>query len=169
MGRTRRRARHRGQRPAPGRAVQPARVRRHQRAVPAHLYYFRKGERPEITVRANRGPGVIAAEIDRRLIPIYQATLARIRAHDASEQAGQQARDTLAAYIAGLFPAGAAAMPGHCQTSTRSQITVSLPGGQGGWVKFSGDGREAEFERFRVPAAVALRMLETAALLSSED
>lgn len=130
-----------------------------------HTRYWFDGQRKHITVRADRGPRVIAAEITARLLPVYRAAMVKVREHDAEEQAGQRNRDTLAAYITGLFPAGKTAMPGHCQDNHRSEIILHLPGHLGGYVKFHGDGGEVEFDRFRVPAAVALRMLETAALL----
>ena len=98
-------------------------------------------------------------------MPGYRETVARIREHDARQQAQQQARDQLGEYITGLFPAGAATMPGHCQSDYQSEIYISLPGTLGGRVKFHGAGSDVEFERFRVPAAVALRMLDTVALL----
>lgn len=136
---------------------------------PRTSYYFRQGERQHIAVRANRGAGVIAAEIDRRLMPAYRAALVKVREHDASEQADQRARDHLAAYIIGLFPAEITSMPSHCQSQSRAEVIVHLPGYQGGYVKVSSDGQQVEFDRFRVPAAVALRMLEVAALLTTAE
>jgi hypothetical protein len=136
---------------------------------PRTSYYFRKGERGHITVRINRGPTVIAAEIGRRLMPAYRAAVASVTQHDAAEQAAQTARDQLAGYICGLFPAKATAMPAHCQTGARAEVIVYLPGHQGGYVRISHDGQEAELERFRVPASVALRMLETAAFMTHFD
>jgi hypothetical protein len=132
---------------------------------PHNSSYFPDGCRRHITIRADRGPGAIAAEIDRRLMPVYRDTVAKIHEYDARQQAQQQARDHLAAYITGLFPAGMTSMPGHCQSDYQSEVILHLAGVQGGRVKFHGDGSEVEFERFRVPAAVALRMLDTVALL----
>jgi hypothetical protein len=132
-----------------------------------HTRYWFDGQRKHITVRADRGPRVIAAEITSRLLPTYRAAMVKVREHDAEEQAAQRNRDTLAAYITGLFPGDRAVMPSHCQDHYRSEIYIHLPGPgvQGGQVKFHGDGGEVEFDRFRVPTAVALRMLETVALL----
>lgn len=118
-----------------------------------------------ITVRADRGPRALAAEISRRLLPAYRVMVAELREYDAKKAAEQAERDRLAGYITGLFAPGVASMPGHCQDDYRSEVILHLAGGDGGRVKFHGDGREVEFERFRVPAAVALRMLETVALL----
>ena len=118
-----------------------------------------------ITVRADRGPRAIAAEIDRRLLPAYRETVAKVREYDARQKAQQAARDYLADCMTRLFPAGVASMPGHCQSDYQSEVFLHLPGTQGGRVKFHGDGGDVEFERFRVPAGVALRMLETVALL----
>jgi FAD/FMN-containing dehydrogenase len=119
-----------------------------------------------ITVRADRGPRAIAAEVTRRLLPAYRATVAEIREYDARQQAEQQARDRLAGYVTGLFPSGLTSMPDHCQSDYQSEVILYLAGHLGGHVKFHGDGSEVELERFRVPAAVALRMLETVALLA---
>ena len=132
---------------------------------PHTSYWFRDGERKHIGVRADRGPRVITAEITARLLPTYRTVIGKVREFGAAEQAAQQNRDTLAAYITGLFPGDLATMPGHCQDNHRSKVIIHLPGYRGGYVKFHGDGTEVEFDRFRVPAAVALRMLETAALL----
>lgn len=132
---------------------------------PVTSYGYRPGDRKAITVRADRGPAAIAAEITSRMLPAYREAVTRARAHDAAEKAAKQARDTLAAYITGLFPAKATAMPSHSQTDYRSEILLYLPGSQGGYIKFHGDGSQVELERFKIPAAVALRMLETAALL----
>ena len=122
-----------------------------------------------ITVRADRGPRAIAAEVDRRLLPAYRATVAKIREYDARQLAQQQARDHLAACITGLFPAGMTSMPSHLQSDYRCQVLLHLAGHSGGLVKFSGDGSEVEFERFSVPAAAALRMLDTVALLTASS
>jgi len=128
----------------------------------------RESGRHHITVRADRGPKAIAAEADRRLLPGYRAAMAKVREYDAREKAMQQARDTLTAYVRGLFPGGATYMPAHCQSDARAEVIVRLGKDlQGGCVRISHDGSEVEFERFRVPAAVALRMLETSALLIS--
>jgi FAD/FMN-containing dehydrogenase len=132
---------------------------------PHNSSYFPDGCRRHITVRADRGPRAIAAEIDRRLMPGYRETVARIREYDARQQAQQQAREHLAAFITGLFPAGMTSMPGHCQSDYQSEVILHLADVQGGRIKFHADGSEVEFERFRVPAAVALRMLDTVALL----
>jgi len=56
-------------------------------------------------------------------------------------------------------------MPSHCQTDYQSEVILHLADVQGGRIKFHADASEVEFERFRVPAAVALRMLDTVALL----
>ena len=92
-----------------------------------------------INVGASRPPAAIAAEVGRRLLPAYRAALAD--------------------QITGLFPAGAAAMPSHCQSSSRSEIVLHLGEAAGGWVKFYGRGHEVELDRMRVPAAVAVEML----------
>lgn len=131
---------------------------------PFTRYWF-DGQRKHITVRADRGPRVIAAEITARLLTGYRAAMVKVREHDADEQAAQQNRDTLAAYITGLFPSGVPCLPSHCQDHYRTEVLIRFPGLQGGAVKFHGHGAEVEFDRFRVPAAVALRMLETVALL----
>jgi hypothetical protein len=136
---------------------------------PVTSHGFDKGERAAITVRADRGPRAIAAEINSRLMPGYRAAMVKVRECDAAERAARQARATLTAYITGLFPAGRAVMPAHCQSDNRNEIILYLPGHAGGSVRFHGDGREVEFDRFRVPAAVALRMLEISALLVSAD
>jgi hypothetical protein len=130
-----------------------------------HTRYWFDGQRKHITVRADRGPRVIAAEITSRLLPGYRAAMVKVREHDADEQAAQQNRDTLIAYIAALFPPGVPCRPSHCQDHYRSEVLIRYPGLHGGAVKFSGHASEVEFDRFRVPAAVALRMLETVALL----
>lgn len=132
---------------------------------PHNSVYRPAGCQRHITVRADRGPRAIAAEIDRRLIPGYRESVDKIREYDARQQAEQQARDHLAAYITGLFPADVTSMPSHCQSDYQSEVMLHLASVQGGRVKFHGDGSEVEFERFRVPAAVALRMLDTVALL----
>lgn len=129
-------------------------------------YGYRKGDRPSAAVRAGRGYRVIAAEIERRLLPAYRATMVKVGEADEADRAAQRAREQLAAYVTGLFPAGKTSMPAHCQTGSRAEVIVYLPGHLGGYVKISLDGGEVEFERFRVPAGVALRMLETAALLA---
>ena len=112
-----------------------------------------------INVGASRPPAAIAAEVGRRLLPAYRAALAEIREQDAIERAAQLARAALADQITGLFPAGAAAMPSHCQSSSRSEIVLHLGEAAGGWVKFYGRGHEVELDRMRVPAAVAVEML----------
>jgi hypothetical protein len=133
---------------------------------PPTSYPFGAGDRAHVMVRADRGPRVIAAEVDRRLMPSYRAAMVKVRAHEASVRADLQARETLAAYITGLFPDVVASMPAHCQSGGRTEVILHLPAYAGGTVRFHGDGREVEFERFRVPAAVALRMLDVAALLA---
>ena len=132
---------------------------------PPSSHWF-SGERANITVRADRGPDVIAAEITRRLLPGYREAARSAREWLAADQAEKQARARLAAHISGLFPDGIASMPAHCQSDGRTEVILHLPGSLGGYVKFYRDGHDVEFERFRVPAAVALRMLETAALLT---
>ena len=130
-----------------------------------HTRYWLDGQRKHITVRADRGPRVIAAEITTRLLPTYRAAMVKVREDAAEEQAARRNRDTLAAYITGLFPGDRMAVPSHCQDHYRSEIIIYLPGCRGGRVKFHGDGTEVEFDRFRVPAPVALRILEIVALL----
>ena len=127
------------------------------------------GERANITVRADRGPEVIAAEVTRRLLPGYREAAGKAREWLAADQAEKQARARLAACITGLFPDGVASMPSHMQSDGRTEVCLHLPGTMGGYVKFYRDGHDVEFERFRVPAAVALRMLETAALLAAAE
>jgi hypothetical protein len=136
---------------------------------PRSSMYFPKGLTRHIGVAAARGPKAIAAEIDRRLLPAYRAAIARVREHDAREQAEQEARDQLSAFITGLFPPKATSMPGHMQHRSGSEVIVYMPGHQGGTVKVSAGAHEVTFDRFRVPAAVALRMLETVALLTGYD
>jgi hypothetical protein len=133
---------------------------------PPTSYHFRRGERDSIGVRADRGPHVIAREIRRRLLPAYVATLAAVAEHEAAEAADAAARSRFAEYVTGLFPPGAASMPGHCQSKTRTEILVRGRGNDvsGGWVKSWGDGRTVSLDMDRIPAAVALRMLEALAL-----
>ena len=134
-----------------------------------HSNRWVRGERHSISVRADRGPGVIAAEIQARLLPGYRETVIKIREHNEAEAAESQAREHLAGLICGLFPAGVTSMPSHCQSSGRSEVIVRLPGYQGGEVKLSSNGGEVQFDRFRVPAAVALRMLEIASILTDTE
>ena len=136
---------------------------------PGCTYSFRGDGRRSISVRADRGPGVIAAEIQARLLPGYRETVIKIREHNEAEAAETQAREHLAGLICGLFPAGVTSMPSHCQSSGRSEVIVRLPGYQGGEVKLSSNGGEVQFDRFRVPAAVALRMLEIASILTDTE
>lgn len=133
---------------------------------PPTSYYFRRGERDSIGVRADRGPQVIAREIRRRLLPTYVATLAKVREHEAEEAADAAARSRFAGYVTGLFPPGAVCMPGHCQSKTRTEVLIRGRGDDvsGGWVKSSGDGQTVDLDLDRIPAAVALRMLEALAL-----
>jgi len=136
---------------------------------PACRYSFRGEDRRPITVRADRGGPVIAAEVRTRLLPGYRATVEKIRAYNEQEAAEDQERARLAGLIRGLFPEHVSSMPSHCQSAGCSQITLHMPGLRGGWIKFSNDGREVEIDRLRVPAPVALRMLETVALMTRFD
>lgn len=112
-----------------------------------------------VMVRMDRGAGVLAREIQRRLLPGYLACLAKVAGHNAAEQHNTALRLALASKITAMFPGDLSCMPGHCQGDRRTEVIVSLGGLLGGHVKTHGDGSEVEFERFRVPADVALAML----------
>jgi hypothetical protein len=110
---------------------------------------------------------VIAAEIQRRLLPGYREAVRKIREYNTQEAAENQARAHLAGLICGLFPEHVTSMPSHCQSNGRSEVLLHLPGYGGGDIKLCRDGGEVTFDRLRVPAAVALRMLETVALMTT--
>jgi hypothetical protein len=135
------------------------------------------GSRGRIGVSVSRGPRAVAAEITRRLVPVYRERLAAIVAHDAEEAAQQNARAALAARIEALFPPnpeGTGDDPGvrrrdprrvyepgrlHSYRSHNTDLVVRPRFHEGGTVKFSGWGAEVEFEGFRVPAEAAVAML----------
>jgi hypothetical protein len=112
-----------------------------------------------IGVTISRGPHAVAADIARRLARPYREALRAIAAYDREEAAEQAARAALAARIAALFPEGKVSAPSHCQNDYRTELIIHGENLRGGSVKFHGDGGEAEFDRFRVPAEVAVAML----------
>jgi hypothetical protein len=135
---------------------------------PVSSYYFRPGDRPTIGVTITRGPAVVAAEIKRRLAPTYAATLAKVLDYNATQTASTRRRVRLARRITRLFPkrtdrwgktVDMASLPSHWQSEGRTQVLVQGPELGGGQVNISANATEVEFERFRVPAAVAVKML----------
>jgi hypothetical protein len=112
-----------------------------------------------IAVRTDRGAGILAREIRRRLLPGYLAELAKVTAHNAAEQHDTGLRLALAGKIRALFADGESHMPGHCQSEGRTEIVISLGDLRGGWLKMHGNASEIEFERFRAPADIAVAML----------
>lgn len=111
-----------------------------------------------ITVRMDRGGGVLAREIRRRLLPGYLPALAADRAAFRAEQVQTAARHAVRDQLmAVLGPAGS--LTGHCQTDSRSEVHVSLPEYRGGHLRLWSDGSVVEFERFQVPADMAVAMV----------
>jgi hypothetical protein len=132
-------------------------------SYPRTNYYFRAGEHGSINVSRARGTHAVAADISRRLVPTVIETTAKIRAFDAREQSEEASRLGLVAVILETLAGVETHLPGHSQNTGRSQILVRLPGTggytDGGWLDILADGPEVTFERFRVPAAAAVRML----------
>jgi hypothetical protein len=125
---------------------------------PNSNYGFKVGQRDHIQATIGRGPHAVAAEIARRLRPAYRQALADMAAYDAEEAAAQAARDALGARLAAQV-GGRVDAPSHMQDAYRSELLVRGPDSLGGAVKFHGTGAEVEFDRFRVPAEVAVAML----------
>jgi hypothetical protein len=71
---------------------------------PPSDYHFDELDRPQISIPADRGPAVLAAEITRRLLPIYQAVLADVHAHLAKQASRKAARVEVAARLTAELP-----------------------------------------------------------------
>lgn len=105
----------------------------------------------DITVRTNRGPKVIAAEISRRLLPAYTTALAQATGSIAAAARRQDARAELGRRLAPLIP-GARLSTEHA--------TVRGGGASGGYAAITilvhGDAVNAEFTDVPAPVAEAL-------------
>lgn len=114
-------------------------------------------DRAGISVRADRGPMVIASEITRRLLPGYLAELGRVREFNAREAAGAGLREALAGKVTGMFPGSFTRATGYTGHGTE----VVIPGGRGpgGTVDLDAGAASVTLTLRAVPAAVALRML----------
>jgi hypothetical protein len=129
---------------------------------PQSSFGFYQTERGRIGVSVSRGAAVIAAEINRRLAPLYAANLAKVLDYEADLAVDQGARSVLADKLAGLFPDGCTHSPDHRQSERETELIVNGPGLGGGSVRYSGGGGEVTIggnHGFRVPAGVATQML----------
>jgi hypothetical protein len=82
---------------------QPARIGVMDTYPPSD-YHHRADERPHITVRADRGPAILAREITRRLLPTYENALAAVHAHLAKQASDTTTRIAVAARLAAHLP-----------------------------------------------------------------
>jgi hypothetical protein len=131
-------------------------------SYPRSNYGIPRGQHGSINVSWARGTHAIAGDILRRLVPTVAATTARMRAFDEQEAADTAARLALVDKLRALLLPDQTYMVSHCQSDTRSKITVKLPGGayhNGGDIDLLHDGRDVTFDRFRVTAEQAVRMV----------
>jgi hypothetical protein len=129
---------------------------------PATHYYYAPGDQPSCSCDCDRGPHAIAADIARKLAPVYRATLAKIAVFDATVAAEQAARDALTAQISDLV-GGRYHAAGHAQSWHSTSLQLHGPGYAGITVEFDGDGTEMRIGGsygMRVPADVGLEVLE---------
>jgi len=119
------------------------------------------GTRPGITVDPKRGPSVVAAEIQRRLEPRYLEILKAVVAYNLEEEIQTGTRQVFAADVVRVFEGTGTpvSLPSHGQSDYQTELIVGGPGPLGGHVKAIGDGTRVQFDRFDVPASVALAML----------
>lgn len=121
-------------------------------------YWFERDDRKPITCARARGPVAVAADITRRLVPRYEALLAKLANWDAVRQAEDSARLALAAAIEAAFPPGCLSFPSHRQTEGRTELIIYGPAHFGGSVRMFAAAEHAEFESLRVPRSVAVAM-----------
>ena len=109
----------------------------------------------------DRGPQAVAADIRRRLEPLYESTLAKVRAYNRVRQSADQARAGVKDALTAACPAGTVHWPDHCQSSGRAEAVIRGHGADG-WVKVNSNGSQVEFDRFQVSPEVAVKLLEVA-------
>ena len=129
--------------------------------VTTYSYAYDGSDHVRCTVDCGRGPHAIAADITRKLAPVYRSTLAKIAAHEAEAAADQAARDQLTAEITTLMD-GRVHAASHSNNWRTTHLSLSGPGYSGFAVEFSGDGGEMTLgghNGLRVPAEVGLDIL----------
>jgi len=126
-----------------------------------YTFSDRHGPRGRIGVSFGRPPADVAADINRRLRPVYDETLPKVEAYNAQAKAEGAARRKLAAKITRLFPDGAVSENPYSQRGGYvTELNVHGPAYGGGYVKFYSDAATVQFDgQFRVPAEVAVKML----------
>lgn len=118
--------------------------------------YNLSGETTSISVAMGRGPVAVATEVLRRLESETRELIAKCAAYDADREAEDAQRqavlDGLTGPLGGMFD-----LPGHMQSEGRNALITRGP--LGGKVKLFSSGREVEFDQFRAPAEVAIKMM----------
>jgi len=117
-------------------------------------------DRSDINVSLARGAKVIAAEIRRRLLPLYQASLDRVLAYDVEQAHNHGAREVTLGKIAAMFPGSHVREIASAYKASDADVVIEARCGGRGTVQASGDAAELTLELRGVPADVALRMLE---------
>lgn len=110
-----------------------------------------------ISVRADRGPAVLAREVTRRLLPGYTAEVATLRTRVAGALANANARQALADELAGILT-GIPAATDH-QGRPATSLTWSPTGTGYARVEVGYDGASVRLEGVVLPAALARRVL----------
>jgi hypothetical protein len=126
---------------------------------PPSDYHLRSGDRHQITVRVDRGPTVIAAEIGRRLLPGYQQTLTRVRDWETRQAAEAATRARVAEQVLAVLPgAYLSGVAGRNDTIVGWRNPAD-PAGHAGRIRFLGDAQTAEIDARSVPTPLAIRLL----------
>ena len=106
-------------------------------------------DRHEITVAADKDPGKIARDIERRLLPDYLPDLEKVRERIAADE---RAATTRAAALAALGEVGA--------NETNGRIYISLPGIYG-QIDLNHDGQAGRIEVGGVPLSGLIAAIKT--------
>jgi hypothetical protein len=106
----------------------------------------------EITVARTRGPQVIAAEIARRLLPLYLPELSKAQAIVARKAREKQTREDIAAQVAAVLP-GTRLTEDDARGYPSCDLRLDLPGQAWGSIHLDHDGTAANVTLYRVPAA----------------
>lgn len=115
----------------------------------------------EISVRADRGPAVLAAEITRRLLPDYSKDLAAAQKFLREKEQTAYARARKVRQLTGAL-SGDVRTPAHLRTDHWTTISWYAPGAdiQEHRIKVLGDGSRAELTLAALPFGLVKQICE---------
>lgn len=126
-------------------------------AYPKTGYY--RPNLPSISVAINRGPDVIAREIERRFLPDYNEHFTKLTTQIAQGERDTEARNKIAEHLAVRLGDGATITdsPNNAEATVRWRIPDSLVAGE---IRLHGDGSKATFEVRSAPFGLATAIAE---------